>query len=135
MVRLKNQERKGLEIEEITGLYQGCISQIWSAYQREDNAGIKPLKSGHKPKTQMLLSDKEQKEIRQTIISESPNQLKLAGLVWTLSKISQYIWDNYHKCVSVRCLSNYMKRWRLTCQHPSKRTYGQDIAQIEQFKR
>jgi transposase len=135
VVRLKKQGRKGPEIEEITGLYQTRISQIWKAYQADGLAGIKPEKSGRKPKSMMLLTEEEQREIRQTIISKAPNQLKMAGFLWTLAKISQYIWTDYRKKVSVRSLSNYMKRWGLTCQRPSKRAYGQDIARIERFKK
>jgi transposase len=134
VVRLKEQGRKGSEIEEITGLYQTRISQIWLAYQKKGYAGIRPQKSGRKPKTQMLLTDEEQGQIREIIISKAPNQLKLAGFLWTLAKISQYIWATYRKSVSVRCLSNYMKRWGLTCQRPTKRACGQDIARIEKFK-
>lgn len=135
VVRLKQQGRKGSEIEEITGLYQTRISQIWKAYQKDGEAGIKPQKSGRKPKTQMLLTPDEQREIRQTIISKAPNQFKMAGFLWTLAKISQYIRTTHKKRVSVRCLSNYMKRWGLTCQRPTKRAYGQDVARIERFKR
>lgn len=135
VVRLKKQGRKGSEIEEITGIYQNRISQIWAAYQADGNAGIKPQKSGRKINSQMLLSGEEQKEIRQTIISKAPNQLKMEGFLWTLGKISQYIWKSYHKRVSVRCLSNYMKRWGLTCQRPTKRACGQDIARIERFRK
>lgn len=134
VVRLKKQGWKGSEIEEITGVYQTRISQIWTAYQAEGYAGIKPQKSGRKPKSQMLLSVQEQREIRQTIINKAPNQLKLAGFLWTLAKISEHIWKTYRKKVSVRCLSNYMKRWGLTCQRPTKRACGQDIARIERFK-
>jgi transposase len=105
------------------------------AYQKDGEAGIKPHKSGRKAKTQMLLTPEQQSEIRNTIISKVPNQIKLTGFLWTLAKISQYIWMTYKKRVSVRCLSNYMKRWGLTCQRPTKRAYGQDIARIERFKK
>lgn len=135
VIRLKKQGRKGSEIEEITGIYQNRISQIWMSYQRDGYEGIRPRKSGRKAKSQMLLTADEQREIRQTIISKAPNQLKMAGFLWTLAKISQYIWETYRKRVSIRCLSNYMKRWGLTCQRPTKRAYGQDVVRIEKFKR
>jgi len=135
VVRLKEQGLKGSDIEVITGIYQTRISQIWESYQAGGYAGIRPKKSGRKAKTQMILTSEEQREIRQTIISKAPNQLKMAGFLWTLAKISQYIWDTYHKRVSVRCLSNYMKRWGLTCQRPTKRACGQDIARVEKFKK
>jgi len=134
VVRLKQQGKKGSEIAEIVGIYENRISQIWRAYQAEGLAGIKPKKSGRKPESEMLLTNEEQRQIRQTIISKVPNQLKMAGFLWTLAKISQYIWTVYRKKVSVRSLSNYMKRWGLTCQRPTKRACGQDVAKIERFK-
>ena len=121
VVRLKKQGLKGSEIEKITGIYQTRISQIWEAYKTGGDEGLRPEKSGRKPKTHMVLTIEEQREIRLTIVSKTPNQLKLAGFLWTLAKISQHIWDVYRKRVSVRCLSNYMKRWGLTCQRPTKR--------------
>ena len=37
--------------------------------------------------------------------------------------------------MSTRSLSNYMDRWGLTCQRPTKQAYGQDIARVEKFKK
>ena len=135
VVRLKEQGLSGAEIETIVGIYQNRISQIWQMYLKGGLEGIRPKKSGKKPKSSMLLSPQTQKEIRRTIINKVPNQLKLAGFLWTLAKISKYIWDTYKIKVSTRSLSNYMKRWGLTCQRPTKRSFGQDIARVEKFKK
>ena len=134
VVRLKELGKSGAEIEEMTGINKSAVSRIWQSYLKTGIKGIKPKKPGRKNGGGLLLAAKEQKEIRQTIVSKNPNQLKLAGFLWTLEKISTYIWDVYHTKVSVRCLSNYMKRWGLTCQRPTKRAYGQDIVRIEKFK-
>jgi len=134
VVRLKKMGKSGKEIEELTGVRLNRISEIWTAYQKQGFGALTPKKRGRNKQEGMLLSKKEQAEIRQTIISKAPNQLKMAGFLWTLAKIRQYIWKTYHKKVSVRSLSNYMKRWGLTCQRPTKRACGQDIARIEKFK-
>jgi transposase len=135
VVRLKEMGKSGKETEEITGVRPNRISEIWTAYQQEGKSALRLKRRGRRKKSGMLLTATEQSEIRQTIISKWPNQLKMAGFLWTLAKISQYIWDTYRKRVSVRCLSNYMKRWGLTCQRPTKRACGQDIARIEKFKK
>jgi len=135
VVRLKKMGKPSKEIEELTGVRPNRISEIWTAYKRDGNAALQPKKRGRKPKEGMILTPDEQRQIRQTIISKEPNQLKLAGFLWTLAKISQYINSTFGKKVSVRCLSNYMKRWGLTCQRPTKRACGQDIARIERFKK
>jgi len=134
VVRLKQLGKSGVEIEEMTGINKSAVSRIWQSYLRDGIAGINPKKPGKKKGGNMLLTKKEQSEIRQIIINKAPNQLKMAGYLWTLAKISQYISGTYHKRVSVRCLSNYMKLWGLTCQRPTKRAFGQDISRIEKFK-
>ncbi len=135
VVHLKELGKSRVEIEELTGVNQSAVSRIWQNFLKDGLAGIKPQKRGRKKGKNFLLSSDQEREIRQTIISKAPNQLKMAGFLWTLSKISQYIWDTYRKKVSIRSLSNYMRRWGLTCQRPTKRACGQDIARIDKFKR
>jgi transposase len=135
VVRLKQQGKKGSEIEEIVGIYQTRISQIWTAYQAEGLEGIKPKKSGRKDNSGRRLTPDEEKEIRQTIISQTPNQLKLAGFLWTRVKICEHIKRTYRKSIVPQVISRYLKRWGLTCQRPTKRACGQDIARIEKFKK
>ena len=135
VVRLKKTNHTGKETAEIAEISEGQVSRIWKSYQNGGMAALKPQKRGRKQGEQTLLSVEQEREIRQTIISKAPNQLKMAGFLWTLAKISQYVWNTYRKCVSVRCLSNYMKRWGLSCQRPTKRACGQDIARIEKFKK
>ena len=135
IVRLKEKGKPGKEIEAITGVRMNRISEIWTAYQKEGKGALRPPKRGRRKHSSMLLTGEEQREIRQTIINKTPNQLKMAGFLWTLAKISQYIMDTYRRRVSVRSLSNYMKRWGLTCQRPTKRACGQDVARVEKFKK
>lgn len=134
VVRLKKQGMKGSEIAEIVGIYETRISQIWTAYQANGFAGIKPLKSGRKKDSGRRLTQKEEAEIRAVIISKTPEQLKMAGFLWTRAKICEYIKRIYHKEIVPQVISRYLKRWGLTCQRPTKRAYGQDIARVEKFK-
>jgi transposase len=134
VVRLKKQGWKGTEIEDITGVYQTRISQIWQAYQAEGVEGIKPEKSGRKKDTGRRLTAEEEKEIRAVIINKVPEQLKMAGCLWTRAKICAYIKRMYRKNIVPQVISRYLKRWGLTCQRPTKRACGQDIARIERFK-
>jgi hypothetical protein len=41
----------------------------------------------------------------------------------------------YRKSIAPQVISRYLKRWGLTCQRPTKRACGQDIARIEKFKK
>lgn len=133
VVRLKGQGKTGKEIEEITGVRQNRISEIWTAYQKEGSASLTPQKTGRK-KGDCLLTPEEQRAIRKAIIDNAPDQLKLAGCLWTRQKISDYIKRDYGKIVPLRSVSNYLKLWGLTCQRPTKRAYAQDDVRVQTFK-
>ena len=134
IVRLKKAGRPGQEIEEITGVRRNRISEIWTAYQRRGATSLTPQKSGRKQGGGMLLSPEEERRIRRSIIDKSPDQMKMAGCLWTRQRITEYIRREYGKVVSVRCISNYLKAWGLTCQRPTKRAYSQDDVQVRSFK-
>jgi transposase len=134
VVRLKKQGKKGSEIAENVGIYENRISQIWKAYQRDGVAGIKPQTSGRKKDSGRRLTSEEEREIRAVIINKVPEQLKMQGFLWTRGRICEYIERIYGKSIVPQVISRYLKRWGLTCQRPSKRACGQDIARIDKFK-
>ncbi len=78
----------------------------------------------------MLLELDEQKEIRKTILEKRPADFGIPGELWTLGRIYQYIQKEYYKKVSERGLSNYMRRWGLSCQRPVKRARKQDPKRV-----
>lgn len=133
VVRLKDQGKSGREIEELTGVRANRASEIWTAYKREGISGITPGKSGRKPGDGMLLTPEEEKSIRKTLIDKTPDQVKMAGCLWTRQKISDYIKRVHKKAVPLRSVTNYMSRWGLTCQRPTKRAYAQDDVRVRSF--
>lgn len=130
VVRLKKMGKGGREIEELTGVRQNRISEIWTAYQREGEASLERKKYGRKPGTHMLLEAGEQEEIRKAIAEKTPEDYGIPGKLWTLGRTRQYIQKQYHKEVSERRLSDYMKRWGMSCQRPAKRARKQDASRI-----
>ena len=133
VVRLKKQGKSGAETEELTGVTECAVSRIWQTFLKKGMSGIKPKVSGRKIGMQKLLTNAESKEIRNSIIDKAPEQYKLGGCLWTRQKISEYIKWKYKKTVSLRCVSNYMKEWGLTCQRPTKRAYSQDDIRVRSF--
>ena len=134
VVRLKEMKKSGAEIEELTGVNKSAISRIWNAYQTKGLAGIKPRKSGRKKGMNLLLTPMQEREIRQTIIDKTPEQLKMAGMLWTRQRIADYVKQTYGVKMSLQCVSNYLNRWGLTCQRPTKRAYSQDDVRVKTFK-
>jgi transposase len=125
--------KSGAEIEELTGVNKSAVSRIWTAFNQGGLAAIKPKKSGRKKGVNLLLTKQQECEIRKTIIDKAPEQLKLAGTLWTRQKIANYVKRAYDVELSLQCVSNYMSRWGLTCQRPTKRAYAQDDVRVKSF--
>jgi len=134
IVRLKELRKNGAEIEELTGVNESTVSRVWQSYLNEGTAGLKEVKRGRKKGQKMLLAPEEERTIRRAIIDKTPDQLKLAGCLWTRQKISDYIKREYRKNVPLRSITNYLKAWGLTCQRPTKRAYAQDDVRVRDFK-
>jgi len=130
VVRLKKMGKTGKEIEELTGVRQNRASERWTAYQREGEASLERKKYGRKPGTHMILSPEEQEEVRKAVESKTPEDFGLQGYLWTLGRTRQFIKQRFKKKISDQSVSDYMRRWGMTCQRPVKRARKQDPSRI-----
>ena len=74
----------------------------------------------------MVLTQEEQEDVRTAVEEKRPEDLGIVGKLWTLGRARQYIQKRFGKTVSERTLSNYMKRWGMSCQRPVKRARKQN---------
>ena len=120
VVRLKKMGKTGKEIEELTGVRQNRASEIWTAYQRKGEASLERKKYGRKPGSHMVLDREEQADIRKAIEEKRPEDFGITGVLWTLGRTREYIEKRFEKSVNERTLSDYMRRWGMSCQRPAK---------------
>ena len=126
VVGLKKMGKTGKEIEELTGVRQNRASEIWTAYQREGEASLERKKYGRKPGSQMVLDREEQADIRKAIEEKKPEDFGITGVLWTLGRTREYIEKRFEKSINERTLSDYMRRWGMSCQRPAKRARKQN---------
>ncbi len=74
----------------------------------------------------MVLTSEEQENIRKTVEEKIPEDFGITGKLWTLGRTRKYIEKQYHKATNERTLSDYMKRWGMSCQRPAKRARKQN---------
>ena len=68
----------------------------------------------------MVLTPEEQENIRKTIVEKVPEEFGITGRLWTLGRTREYIQKEFHKTINERTLSDYMKRWGMSCQRPGE---------------
>ncbi len=82
----------------------------------------------------MLLEAEKQAEIREAIVEKRPEDFGIPGKLWTPGRTRQYIQERYHKEESERRLSDYMKRWGMSCQRPAKRAETEPFSHLRVAK-
>lgn len=133
VVRLKKKGLKGKEIESLTGVRTNRISEIWSMYKEGGNEAIAPMKTGRKPGSCTLLTQQQEKEIREIILDKTPDQMKMSFALWTRQAICDLVKRKYRINLSLRSATNYLKKWGFTCQRPTKKAYSQDDIKVNRF--
>lgn len=125
---------KSKAIAESVGLDAKQTRKILREY-RHAGVVVKPKVCGRKLESGMLLSVEQESELRRILVDKTPEQMKFSFALWTREAVCQLIEQKYGIKFSLRCATNYLKRWGMTCQRPTKRAYRQDNIKVEKFKR
>lgn len=132
-IRLHNKGKKEAEIADALNISYQAVSRIIRAYKKGGMHSVKERTRGRKHGEKRSLTPQQEKEIQRTIIDKCPDQVKIAACLWTRAAIQQLIKNKYGITVPVRSISNYLDRWGMTCQRPTRRAYSQDDVKLKTF--
>jgi len=133
VIRLKEKGYSGKQIQELTLVNENQVSKIWRAYVEGGAKALKPKKRGRKQGDGKRLTAVQEREIRNIIIDKKPEQMKLNFMLWTRQSIHELIMNKYGIQLTLRSISNYLSRWGLTCQRPTKKAYVQCDVRVKTF--
>lgn len=133
VIRLHKKGMKNVEIAEVLNIVKNAVSRTVCSYNKEGVKSIKEERRGRRFGAQRRLSIEQEREIQQIIIDKCPEQMKLSFMLWTRGAIQQLIKERYGIMIPVRSISNYLERWGMTCQRPTKRAYSQDNIKLKTF--
>ena len=94
---------------------------------------VKEKTRGRKHGEKRTLTLQQEKEIQRIIIDKCPDQVKIAACLWTRAAIQQLIKNKYGISIPLRSISNYLDRWGMTCQRPTRKAYSQDDVKLKTF--
>lgn len=133
VIALLNKGEKHQVIADTLGITKPAVDKISVAYKAKGSACIKEKKRGRKVGEKRQLSLEQEKEIRQILIDKNPEQMKLSFMLWMRAAVCQLIKDKYGITITLRNMSEYLKRWGMTCQRPTKKAYFQDNVKLNVF--
>ena len=128
--------KKGIRHQEIAdtlSVKKTYVDHISSQYRRNGKQCLSEKKRGRKKGEKRQLSPEQEKEIQSILIDKYPNQLKMNFMLWTRAAVCQLVMDKYGITITQRNMSEYLKRWGMTCQRPTKKAYFQDNVKLNKF--
>ena len=120
--------RKGIgvmQIVELSGLSWYAVNAAITAYLTAGASALKPAARGKKQGSGRMLSESQERAVRQIICDKRPEQLKMEFALWNRAAVMQLIERECGIALSVRGVGNYLKRWGFTPQKPIKKAYEQ----------
>ena len=130
VISLIKKGRKQSEIADTVGISPQAVKRISSAYKKEGTACLKEKKRGRKFGEKRQLTPVQEKEIRRILIDKSPDQMKLSFMLWTRAAVCQLVEEKYGITITLRNMSEYLKRWGMTCQRPARKAYFQNNVKL-----
>jgi len=133
IVRMKNKDCDADFIAECVGLGKKSVQAILRAAKANNGKAVKAKKAGRTKDKGRLLNETQEKEIKQLLKDKTPEQFKMNFMLWTREAVVQLIKDKYGIELALQRASDYLKRWGMTCQRPSKQAYFQDNIKVKNF--
>lgn len=132
-VRLHQSGNKICEIANMLEVDRNTVSKWLVKFEEGGIENLKPKKRGRKNGSKMQLSQKVQDTIRQLIIDERPDQLKLNFALWSREAVGLLIKEYSGLDLDLRQVGRYLKRWGFTPQRPIKRAYQRDDKKVKKW--
>ena len=121
------------EIADTLGVKLSYVRHISHEYRKSGNSCINEKTRGRKFGEKRQLSPEQEKEIQRLIIDKTPDQYKMNFMLWTRATVCKLIKDKYDITITLRNMSEYLKRWGMTCQRPTKKAYFLDNVKLKKF--
>jgi transposase len=125
---------QGLKQREAARLYEVSENSVSSWVRAFRTKGASALKTGRlgRPKGKSLNAE-QARNIKKTVISKCPDQLRLPGMLWTREAVSELVEIRFGVKLSRWTVGRYLRSWGMTPQKPAHRALEQDPVQVREW--
>ena len=131
---LKEKNYSIKDIGNLLNINDDYIYQVLKKY-RENGSKLPPEKiRGRKFGEGRSLPQIQADEIKKAITEHTPDYWKLPYSLWSREAIQELIDKKYGFKIPLTTITEYLKRWGMTCQRPAKRATKQNAAAVKEFQ-
>jgi transposase len=133
VIRLRKQSKMPVkELAAVAGVHVRTVEDWLSRARREGEESLAGEKKRGRPVgacRKLTLAD--EMWLREQIIGQTPQQLKLPFALWTRPAIKALVKERFGIEMQDRLIGKYLKRWGFTPQRPVKRALEQDPVKVK----
>src|ERR671939_1044210 len=112
----------------VFGVHHNAVNRWVKRYRQGGWAGLSERRRGRRPGEQAALSEPQQQEVMALVREATPDQLGLAGFLWTRDAVAELLARRYGLLLARTTVGGYLRGWGFSPQKPQRRALEQNPA-------
>jgi transposase len=121
------------EAARVFGVHHNAVNRWIKRYRAGGWAGLSERRRGRRSGEQAALSQHQQQELMALVRHSTPDQLGLAGFLWTRDAVSELIGQRYGLLLARTTVGGYLRGWGFSPQKPQRRALEQNPAAVARW--
>ena len=117
----------------VFGVHHNAVNQWVKRYRQGGWEGLAERRRGRRPGEQAALSEPQQQEVIARVRESTPDQLGLAGFLWTREAVAELIALRYGVRLARTTMGAYLRGWGFSPQKPQRRALEQNPAAVARW--
>jgi transposase len=121
------------EAARVFGVHHNAVNRWIKRYREGGFQGLAERRRGRRPGEQAALTEPQQQEVIALVRDATPDQLGLAGFLWTRDAVAELIADRYGLWLARTTVGAYLRGWGFSPQRPQHRALEQHPAGVRRW--
>jgi transposase len=117
----------------VFGVHHNAVNQWVKRYRQGGWEGLSERRRGRRPGEQAALSEPQQQEVIALVRDSTPDQLGLAGFLWTRDAVAELIARRHGRWLARTTVGAYLRGWGFSPQRPQRRALEQNPAAVARW--
>jgi transposase len=121
------------EAARVFGVHRNAVNRWIRRYREGGWAGLAEQRRGRRPGEQPALSERQQQELIALVRDSTPDQLGLAGFLWTRDAVAELLAQRYGVWLARTTVGGYLRGWGFSPQRPQRRALEQNPVAVARW--
>jgi transposase len=121
------------EAARVFGVHHNAVNRWVKRYRQGGWDGLSERRRGRRPGEQPALSASQQEEVVALVRETTPDELGLAGFLWTRDAVAELIGQRYGLSLARTTVGGYLRGWGFSPQKPQRRALEQNPVAVARW--